>query len=138
MLTRTALYAVVLQLLAVLLVAAVVSGGGALLTTAGFVTPFYDHNLFAVRLAPVPLTDPVVYFSVQTLVQVLAVALAVSALITAVRTNPWHHGTLSDSTPPQRDRSADKPSRTHSGGPGAGAPGAGASAAQSPPAAPAP
>jgi hypothetical protein len=104
MLVRTTLYALLLQLVLVATIAIAAPQGAARLTTAGFVTPHHDRNFFAWKLAPVPWTDPTVYFSVQTMVQMLALALAAAALITFARTNPWQHGTLPESTPPPRDK----------------------------------
>jgi len=104
MLVRTTLYALLLQLVAVGALAVAVPHAAGWLTRAGFVTPYYDNNLFALKLAPIPWTEPTVYFSVQTLVQMLALALAVAALITFARTNPWQHGALPDSLPGPKDR----------------------------------
>jgi hypothetical protein len=104
MLVRATLYALLLQLVAVGALAAAVPHAAGWLTRAGFVTPYFENNLFALKLAPVPWTDPTVYFSVQTLVQMLALALAAAALITLARTNPWQHGALPDSLPGPKDR----------------------------------
>ena len=110
-LVRTTLYLLILQLVAVGALAAAVHGAAGWLTRAGFVTPYYDSNVFAQKLAPVPWTEPTVYFSVQTVVQMLAIALAGAALITLARTNPWQHGALPDSlpSPKDKDRPAAKP-----------------------------
>lgn len=121
MLLRTALSALVVQLLLVSLVAAAVPRGGGWLTLAGFVTPYYDRNVFAVHLLPIPATSPQVYLSVQTLVQMLAIALAVSGVVTLARTNPWQHGILPNSTPPAKDP-AEKPAKRPAGDPAAPAP----------------
>lgn len=120
MLVRTTLYALLLQLVAVGAMAAAVPHAAGWLTRGGFVTPYYDNNLFALKLAPVPWTEPTVYFSVQTLVQMLALALAVAALITFARTNPWQHGALPDSLPAPKDRSpAARPASQAPAGPSA-------------------
>lgn len=104
MLVRTALYLFLAQVLATDVIAAAVPGGAAWLTLAGFVTPYYDSNVFAVKLAPLPWTDPVVYLSAQTLIQMTALAAAGSALITLARATPWRPGALPDSAPPARDK----------------------------------
>jgi hypothetical protein len=104
MLARTAAYWLSAQALLAVVVAAAVPNGASVLVLTGFVTAYYDDNLFAVRIVRVPWTDPSVYVSIQTLVQMVAVAAAAAALTTLVRTNPWQHGVLPDSTPPGRDR----------------------------------
>ena len=132
MLVRTALYALAVQLLLSVVIAVVIPHGAAWLTTAGFVTPYYDHNVFAIKLVPVPWTDPRVYISVQTLVQMLALSMTVSALVTLARTNPWHHGAPPESTPPVKD-AAPRPAAKR-GGDGAGsAPAAAPPAPATPP-----
>lgn len=108
MLMRTALWALLVQVLVVAVVSSAVPRGGAWMTTTGFVTTYYDTNIFAVKLVAYPWTDPTVYLSVQTLAQMAALALAFSALLTLARTNPWHHGVLPDSTPPPKERPSDK------------------------------
>jgi len=130
MLVRTALYLLLVQALAIVVVASAVPDGAAWLTLAGFVTPYYDSNVFALKLAPVPWTDPVVYVSVQTLMQMAALAAAGAALITLVRVTPWQHGVLPDSTPPAKDKG--------SGQGKAGSPAPATAAPTSPPAAPGP
>jgi len=123
------------QALVITVVAAAVPGGASWLTLAGFVTPYYDDNVFALRVVPVPWTDPTVHMSLQTLAQMLAVAMAAAALTVLARTNPWQHGVLPDSTPPGRD-SAPRP--TPATAPPAAPPGAPASPASPPaPASPA-
>ena len=132
MLVRTALYLLLVQALATVVIASAVPDGAAWLTVAGFVTPYYDSNVFALKLAPVPWTDPVVYVSVQTLTQMATLAAAGAALITLVRVTPWQHGTLPDSLPPPKEKDS---------GPGKGgsqAPAAAAAVPASPPAAPGP
>lgn len=123
MLARTALYLLVVQALVISVIASAVPHGAGWLTSAGFVTAYYDSNVFAVKIAPIPWTDPSVYASVQSVVQMLAVALAGAALFTIARTNPWHHGALPDSLPPPKDRGPAKvvspapPPGTSGGGP---------------------
>lgn len=104
MLVRTALYLLLVQALATVVIASAVPNGAAWLTVAGFVTPYYDSNVFALKLAAVPWTDPVVYLSVQTLTQMAALAAAGAALITLARVTPWQHGVLPDSTPPAKEK----------------------------------
>ena len=133
MLVRTALHLLLAQVLATIVVASAVPKGAAWLTLAGFVTPYYDRNVFAIKLAQVPWTDPAVYFSVQTLTQMAALAAAGAALITLVRVAPWQHGVLPDSTPPAKDRGG-APGKAGSPAPAS----ATASAPASPPAAPGP
>lgn len=135
MLVRTTLYALLLQVVAVIALAAAVPRAAAWLTSGGFVTPYYDNNLFALKLAPVPWTEPTVYFSVQTSVQMLALALAAAALITLVRTNPWQHGALPDSVP--GPKAAARTTNQAPAAPG-GAPNSAPSAAPSAAPAPAP
>lgn len=106
MLARTIGYWMMGQFLAIVVMAAAVPGGASWLVLLGFVTAFYDDNLFAVHIAAVPWTDPAVYFTVQTVVQMLAVSATVASLVTLVRTNPWQHGALPNSTPPGRDKPA--------------------------------
>lgn len=101
-LVRTALYVLLAQALVIVVVAAAVPGAAAWLVLAGFVTAFYDTNVFAIRLLAVPWTAPPVYVTVQTLVQMLAVAAAVSALVTLARVYRWQHGALPDSAPPPK------------------------------------
>jgi len=141
MLVRTTLYVLLLQLVAVVALAAAVPRGAAWLTSAGFVTPYYDNNLFALKLVPVPWTEPAVHFSVQTLVQMLALALAAAAVITFIRTTPWQHGALPDSLPGPKDRgTAPRPSSPAPAAP-SGAPSPApsvATPAPTPPAPPAP
>lgn len=128
-LARIAGYWIVGQALVIIVLAAAVPNGASWLVLLGFVTAYYDDNVFAVHVATVPWTDPPVYFTVQTLVQMLAVAAVAASLTTLVRTNPWQHGVLPNSTPPGRD----KPARPVSDGapPGPASPAA-------PPSAPAP
>jgi len=130
MLVRTALYLLLVQALATVVIASAVPDGAAWLTLAGFVTPYYDSNVFALKLAPVPWTDPVVYISVQTLTQMAALAAAGAAMITLARVTPWQHGVLPDSTPPAKDKG--------SGQGKAGSPAPATAAPTSPPAAPGP
>jgi hypothetical protein len=104
MLLRTAAAWLVGQLLVTVVLSSAVPGGASLLVLAGFVTPGYDHNLFAVRVTQVPWTDPVVWFSVQSVVQNLVVAATAASLVTLFHTNYWQHGVLADSTPPPRPR----------------------------------
>jgi len=130
MLVRTALYLLLVQALATVVIASAVPDGAAWLTLAGFVTPYYDSNIFALKLAPVPWTDPVVYISVQTLTQMAALAAAGAAMITLARVTPWQHGVLPDSTPPAKDKG--------SGQGKAGSPAPATAAPTSPPAAPGP
>ena len=130
MLVRTALYLLLVQALATVVIASAVPDGAAWLTLAGFVTPYYDSNVFALKLAPVPWTDPVVYISVQTLTQMAALAAAGAAMITLARVTPWQHGVLPDSTPPAKDKG--------SGQGKAGSPAPATAAPASPPAAPGP
>jgi hypothetical protein len=101
-LVRTVVYWLIGQALLIIVVAAAVPQGASLLVLTGFVTAYYDDNLFAVRIVRVPWTDPSVYVSIQTLTQMVAVAAAAAALTTLVRTNPWQHGVLPNSTPPVR------------------------------------
>lgn len=119
-LARMALYWLLGQALVIVVVACALPGGSSWLTLAGFVTPHYDNNIFAIRLMRVPWTDPAVFVSLQTAVQMLAVALAGAALVTLVKTNPWEHGVLQDSTPSGRD----KPSRSATSAPPAPGPAA--------------
>jgi len=130
MLVRTALYLLLVQALATVVIASAVPSGAAWLTVAGFVTPYYDSNVFALKLAAVPWTDPVVYISVQTLTQMAALAAAGAAMITLARVTPWQHGVLPDSTPPAKDKG--------SGQGKAGSPAPATAAPTSPPAAPGP
>lgn len=109
MLVRMALYWLMAQALVIVVVAAAVPGGSSWLTLAGFVTANYDDNIFALHLVCVPWTDPAAYVSLQTFVQMLSVAMAAAALTTLVRTNPWQHGVLPDSTVPGRDKPARAP-----------------------------
>lgn len=104
MLIRTVLYGLLIQLLVIIVIAAAIPGGASWLTLAGYVTAFYDHNVFALHIVSVPWTDPAVFISLQTFVQMLAVAMAAAGLITLARTNPWQHGVLPDSAPPGRDK----------------------------------
>ena len=134
MLVRTALYLLLVQALATVVIASAVPDGAAWLTLAGFVTPYYDSNVFALKLAPVPWTDPVVYVSVQTLMQMAALAAAGAALITLARVTRWQHGVLPDSTPPAKE----KGSGQGKAGSSAPAPASAAAAPASPPAAPGP
>jgi len=134
MLVRTALYLLLVQALAIVVVASAVPDGAAWLTLAGFVTPYYDSNVFALKLASVPWTDPVVYVSVQTLTQMAALAAAGAALITLARVTRWQHGVLPDSTPPAKE----KGSGQGKAGSSAPAPASAAAAPASPPAAPGP
>lgn len=97
LLIRTAAYLLLGQALAVLVIAAAVPRGAAWMTVSGFVTPWYDSNVLAVKLLSVPWTDPTVFVSVQTMTQMIAIAAAGSALITLARTNPWERGALPDS-----------------------------------------
>lgn len=127
MLLQTAAFWLVGQLLVIVVVASAVPGGASALVLLGFVTPAYDHNVFSARAAAVPWTDPTVWFSVQSLLQVAMVAAAASAVITLFRTNSWQHGVLPDSAPPKPRRPEGET------GPPAGAPAAGPT---SPPAAP--
>lgn len=99
MLVRTTMYLLLVQVLVVVVIAAAVPEGAAWLTLTGFVTAYYDSNFFALKLVAVPWTDPPVYFSVQTLTQMIALAAAGSALITAARVTSWQPGTLPDSAP---------------------------------------
>jgi hypothetical protein len=92
MLVRIAVYWLATQALLIIVVAAAVPRGTSLLVLTGFVTAYYDDNLFAVRIVRVPWTDPSVYVSIQTLAQMVAVAAAAAALTTLVRTNPWLAG----------------------------------------------
>jgi hypothetical protein len=110
------------QALLIIVVAAAMPHGASLLVLAGFVTAYYDDNLFAVRIVRVSWTDPSVYVSIQTLAQMVAVAAAAAALTTLVRTNPWQHGVLRDSTPPGRDRTAPVLDRSAPAGPRADQP----------------
>lgn len=106
LLTRLALCALGVQLLLVLVVAKAVprGRGTSFLTTSGFVTPEYEHGWFSgLRVAPIPGTDPTVYISVQSLTQMLVIALIFAALAGLLKTNPWQHGALPNSTPPGRD-----------------------------------
>ena len=135
MLVRTALYLLLVQALATVAIASAVPSGAAWLTVAGFVTPYYDSNVFALKLAPVPWTDPVVYVSVQTLMQMAALAAAGAALITLVRVTPWQHGVLPDSTPPAKDKGS---GQGKAGSPAAAPATPAAAAPASPPAAPGP
>ena len=120
--------------MATVVIASAVPDGAAWLTVAGFVTPYYDSNVFALKLAAVPWTDPVVYVSVQTLTQMATLAAAGAALITLVRVTPWQHGVLPDSTPPAKE----KGSGQGKAGSSAPAPASAAAAPASPPAAPGP
>lgn len=122
MLVRTALYWLLAQALLIIVIASAAPGGASWLTLAGFVTPWYDDNFFALRLISVPWTDPRVWVSLQTLVQMLAVAMAAAAITTMARTNPWQHGVLPDSAPRGRDKPAGSPA------PGGAPPGPGAGA----------
>ncbi len=106
LLIRAVLYVLVGQVLVIAVIAIAVPDGASLLTVAGFVTPYYEHNVLAVRIAAIPLTDPTVYVSLQSAAQMLAIALAAAGIFGLVRTNPWQHGVLPDSSPPGRDRSA--------------------------------
>lgn len=106
MLARTAIYALLGQLLVIVVVAAAVPGGSSWLVLSGFATAYYDRNLFAVRIAALPWTEPAVYVSIQTAVQMLMVALVIAGTSTLVRTNPWQHGVLPDSSPPRRDKAS--------------------------------
>lgn len=109
MLIRTVLYGLLIQLLAIIVIAAAIPGGASWLTLVGYVTAFYDHNVFALHIVSVPWTDPAVFISLQTSVQMLAVAMAAAGLITLARTNPWQHGVLPDSAPPGRDKTLRDP-----------------------------
>lgn len=115
MLARTAVYALLGQLLVIVVVAAAVPGGSSWLVLSGFATAYYDRNLFAVRIAALPWTDPAVYVSIQTTVQMSMVALVIAGASTLVRTNPWQHGVLPDSSPPRRGKPS--PADTHAAGP---------------------
>ena len=137
MLVRTALYLLLVQALAIVVVASAVPDGAAWLTLAGFVTPYYDSNVFALKLAPVPWTDPVVYLSVQTLTQMATLAAAGAALITLVRVTPWQHGTLPDSIPPPKEKGSG-PGKGGSQAPAASPAPPAAAVPASPPAAPGP
>jgi len=130
MLARTALYLLLAQLLLVAGAAAVVPHASEWLTVAGFVTPYYDNNVFAIKILVLPWTDPAVYVSVQTLTQMVSLALMGSALITLFRTNPWQSGPLPESTPAASQ--AKSAPRADSGG----AAGAGGAAAAAGPASP--
>lgn len=140
LLTRTALYVLGVQLALVIVVALAVPGGTSLLTLAGFVTPYYDRNFLAMHLFPIPWTDPTVYVSIQSLAQMVALALLVAGAVGLVKTNPWQHGVLPDSTPPPRD-GGPSPAAGSSGGnttpvsppPGSPTPGSGPSTPPSPP-----
>lgn len=146
MLVRIAGYWLVGEALAITVVAAAIPSGASWLVILGFVTAYYDDNLFAVHVATVPWTDPAVYFTVQTLVQMLTVAAVAASLTTLVRTNSWQHGVLPNSTPPGRDKSARPasdgapPAPSGPGGPAAPpssptppAPGSGSPSGPSPP-----
>ena len=104
LLARTGLYVLLGQALVIAVLAIAVPGGASLLTLAGFVTPLYDGNFFAAHITPIPWTDPTVYVSIQSAVQMLVVALAVAGVVGLIKTNPWQHGVLPDSTPPGRDK----------------------------------
>lgn len=112
-------------------IASAVPHGGAWCVRAGFCTAWYDRNPFAVKLARIPWTDPTVYLSVQTLIQMLALAAAGAALITYARTNPWHHGGLPETVSSAKD---DLPKKTRGANPAAGAPAVGSVAAPGVPA----
>ena len=105
LLARTILYVLGALSLAIVVLALAVPGGASWLVVMGFITPYYETNVFAVRLFGIPGTDPTVYVSVQSLAQMLMVALAVAGVVGLVRTNPWQHGVLPDSASPGRDRS---------------------------------
>lgn len=116
LLARTGAYWLVGQMLLITVIASAIPGGASQLVLAGFVTAYYDTNVFAIRLAAVPWTDPAVYISVQSLVQMLIVAAVGSALTTIARTNPWQHGVLPNSTAPGRDKPT-LPAAPHISGP---------------------
>lgn len=103
------LYALGAQSLLIAVVACAVPGGASFLTRAGFVTPGYESEPLTLRLMPIPATDPTVFVSAQSLVQMLVVALAIAGFAGLVKTNPWQHGALPNSTPPGRDSAASAP-----------------------------
>lgn len=106
LLIRTALYALVGQILVITVIAIAVPSGPSLLTMTGFVTPYYETNVLgALHILAIPSTHPTVFMSVQSAAQMLALALVAAGLVGLIKSNPWEHGILPDSTPPGRDKS---------------------------------
>lgn len=146
LLTRTALYTLGVLSLLIVVVASAVPRGAAFLVTTGFVTSKFENSWLTLRLVPIPGTDPTVYVSVQSAVQMLVIALAVAGVVGLIRTNPWQHGALANSTPPGRgNKSAGASSPPTSTSPvsppvtpPAGAPPPGPASAPGPPAPPPP
>ncbi|WP_052615659.1 hypothetical protein [Mycobacteroides abscessus] len=113
LLLRTAIYVLVGQILVVVVVAVAVPDGASLLTMTGFVTPYYETNVVgALHILAVPGTHPTVFVSVQSAVQMLALALVASGIFGLIKSNPWEHGVLPDSTPPGRDKPSPPPAET--------------------------
>lgn len=105
LLIRTALYALVGQILVITVTAIAVPGGTSLLTMTGFVTPYYETNVLgALHILGIPGTHPTVFVSVQSAAQMLALALVSAGVVGLIKSNPWEHGVLPDSTPPGRDK----------------------------------
>lgn len=104
-LIRTASYVLIGQILVILVVAIAVPDGASMLTMAGFVTPYYETNVVgALHILAIPGTHPTVFVSVQSAIQMLALALVAAGIVGLIKSNPWEHGILPDSTPAGRDR----------------------------------
>ena len=103
LLKRLLLAALGAQVLLVWVVSVALPGGASFLTVVGLVTREKENPPLTVKVVPIPLTDPTVYASVQSLLLMLVFALLFAGLAGLVKTNPWQHGALPNSTPPGRD-----------------------------------